>query len=72
MGGRLNQDIHDLGENYMELKLDKTTKILLGLIALGLFMNAFDPLIRDAYAEFITNSPQQRIYIECLNGCGST
>jgi len=28
-------------ENNMELKVDTTTKILLGAIALGLFLNAF-------------------------------
>jgi len=34
----------------MELKLDKTTKILLGAIALGLFLNASDVFIDKAYA----------------------
>ena len=31
--------------NNMELKIDKTTKILLGAIALGLFLNASTPLL---------------------------
>ena len=35
----------------MELKLDKTTKILLGAIALGLFLNASDVIITKALAE---------------------
>jgi len=30
--------------NNMELKIDKTTKILLGAIALGLFLNTSTPL----------------------------
>jgi len=30
----------------MELKVDKTTKILLGAIALGLFLNASNVFIR--------------------------
>ena len=34
----------------MELKLDKTTKILLGAIALGLFLNASNVFIDKAYA----------------------
>ena len=34
----------------MELKLDKTTKILLGAIALGLFLNASNMFIDKAYA----------------------
>ena len=34
----------------MGLKLDKTTKILLGAIALGLFLNTSDVFIDKAYA----------------------
>ena len=34
----------------MELKLDKTTKILLGAIALGLFLNASNVFMSKAYA----------------------
>ena len=34
----------------MELKLDKTTKILLGAIAFGLFLNASNVAIDKAYA----------------------
>ena len=36
--------------NNMELKIDKTTKILLGAIALGLFLNASNVFISKAYA----------------------
>jgi len=35
----------------MEIKLDKTTKILLGLIALGLFLNASNVWLDKAYAQ---------------------
>ena len=39
----------------MELKLDKTSKILLGAIALGLFLNASDVFIDKAYAnDYVT------------------
>ena len=37
----------------MELKLDKTTKILLGAIALGLFLNASNMFIDKAYANTV-------------------
>jgi len=37
----------------MGLKLDKTTKILLGAIALGLFLNASNVFIDKAYANSI-------------------
>jgi len=40
----------------MELKLDKTTKILLGAIALGLFLNASNVFIDKAFAnDYVTN-----------------
>ena len=34
----------------MELKLDKATKLLLGVIALGLFLNASNVFVDKAYA----------------------
>ena len=37
----------------MELKLDKTTKILLGAIALGLFLNASNVFIDKAFANTV-------------------
>ena len=52
----------------MELKLDKTTKILLGAIALGLFLNAV-PVVNAEWVENAANSP---LYIHCVSGCGST
>ena len=36
----------------MELKLDKTAKILLGAIALGLFFNVSNIFIKNAYATY--------------------
>ena len=35
----------------MELKIDKTTKILLGIIALGLFLNVSEVIIDKAFAD---------------------
>ena len=40
----------------MELKVDKTTKILLGAIALGLFLNASNVFIDKAYANNCVDS----------------
>ena len=57
----------------MELKLDKTTKVLLGAIALGLFLNASNVFIDKAFAEssFIHSSTTAAnpIHIECVRGC---
>jgi len=46
----------------MELKLDKTTKMLLGAIALGLFLNASNVFIDKAYANTV-----QRIALSSLS-----
>ena len=43
----------------MGLKLDKTTKILLGAIALGLFLNASNVFINDAHAKAKKISQEQ-------------
>ena len=40
----------------MEFKVDKTTKILLGAIALGLFLNASNVFIDKAYANDCADS----------------
>ena len=44
----------------MGLKLDKTTKILLGAIALGLFLNASNVFISKAYANDCASWEQVR------------
>ena len=50
----MNNEVNVLEkENGMELKIDKTTKILLGLIAFGLFLNASDTYINKAFANQI-------------------
>lgn len=57
----------------MEIKLDKTTKILLGLIALGLFLNASQVIITKAFAgsEYIYSATtvDKPIHIHCVQGC---
>ena len=42
----------------MELKQDKTTKVLLGAIALGLLLNASNVFISEAYASRCATSSQ--------------
>jgi hypothetical protein len=49
----------------MEIKLDKTTKILLGLIALGLFLNASNVWLDKAYA-----NPNQVYKVALCNELG--
>lgn len=53
----------------MELKVDKTTKILLGLIAIGLFLNANNVWLDKAYA-----NDEQKVVICNEDGflCAST
>jgi hypothetical protein len=55
----------------MELKLDKTTKILLGAIALGLFLNASEVIITKAMAQ-ASGYANEPINIVCVRGCGTT
>ena len=50
----------------MEIKLDKTTKILLGLIALGLFLNASNVWLDKAYA-----NPNQVYKVTLCNELGT-
>ena len=57
-----------------EIKLEKSVKIILGLLAIGVLLNAFNPkefAIKDALAEY-DNSLGTRynpLFIKCLNGC---
>ena len=50
----------------MELKLDKTIKILLGAIALGLFLNASNVFISKAYANDCATLKQVRDEVDIL------
>ena len=48
----------------MELKVDKTNKILLGAIALGLFLNASNVFIDKAYASDCVDKVELRSHVE--------
>ena len=50
----------------MELKLDKTTKVLLGAIALGLFLNASNVFIDKAFANTVQKVQICDRYDDCI------
>ena len=55
-----------------EIKLEKSVKIILGVLAFGVFLNAFAPVfdVRKAFAEFDSarGSKMYPFYLEC-KGC---
>jgi len=68
----------------MELKLDKTTKILLGAIAFGLFLNAIpvvkadfsydDSKLLKAFVDIVYDTQTEMFFgkpvrVECVKGC---
>ena len=56
-----------------KIKLEKSVKIILGVLAVGVFLNAFAPAfdVRKAFAVELYNdgSRNQPIYIVCKKGC---
>ena len=68
------------GENMKtvkhEIKLERSVKIILGVLALGIFLNAFaTPIgeelfgIKEALAYTYTGDSTNPIFIRCLSGC---
>ena len=55
-----------------EVKLEKSVKIIIGIFAIGVFLNVFSPLLetKSAIAEFThyKNTSASPIYIKC-DGC---
>ena len=53
-----------------EIKLEKSVKVILGVLALGVFLNAFAPAfdVRKAFAELGADK-YDPYYIECLKAC---
>ncbi len=49
------------------IKLELSVKLLLGAIALGLFLNAFKDFPPDANARGIGSSPLTPVYVRILN-----
>ena len=58
-----------------EIKLEKSVKIILGVLAFGVFLNAFAPVfdVRKAFAldayDTINVSPSGTFRILCIGGC---
>ena len=55
-----------------EIKLEKSVKIIIGIFAIGVFLNVFSPLLETKTAladreNFTTN--YDPLYIECVRGC---
>ena len=71
---------HKKGEYIMtnrvvehKITLEKSVKIILGVLAFGVFLNAFAPAfsVREAFAEFIEGSVSVRLSggFDCYSGC---
>ena len=55
-----------------KIKLEKSVKIILGVLAFGVFLNAFAPVfdVREVFAsELFGSSRDFPFYISCLGGC---
>ena len=54
-----------------EIKLEKSVKVILGVLALGVLLNAFAPAfsVREAFAEYSRGSYGAPVYIDCISGC---
>ena len=54
-----------------EIKLEKSVKIILGVLALGVLLNAFAPVfdVREAFAEYSRGTYGNPVYIYCTEGC---
>ena len=53
-----------------EIKLEKSVKIIIGIFAIGVFLNVFSPLLetKSALAQR-GNLASYPFYIECVGGC---
>ena len=56
-----------------KIKLEKSVKIILGVLAFGVFLNAFAPVldVRKAFAASMTErgAPHYPVHIVCKSGC---
>ena len=56
-----------------EIKLEKSVKIILGVLALGVLLNAFAPAfsVTDAFARssYFGTRAQNPVFIKCVGGC---
>ena len=56
-----------------EIKLEKSVKVILGVLALGVLLNAFAPAfsVRDAFARssYLGTDDLNPVFIKCVGGC---
>ena len=53
-----------------EIKLEKSVKIIIGIFAIGVFLNVFSPLLETKSALASLGSVMfNPVYIECVRGC---
>ena len=56
-----------------EIKLEKSVKIIIGIFAIGVFLNVFSPLLetKTALAEYIEQFKPFKVELEysCYRGC---
>ena len=56
-----------------KIKLEKSVKIILGVLAFGVFLNAFAPAfdVREAFAAGLNHvgGEWNPVFIKCLSGC---
>ena len=54
-----------------EIKLEKSVKIIIGVFAIGVFLNVFSPLLstKSVLAAIEGSKPYLPFYIECVRGC---
>jgi len=53
-----------------EIKLEKSVKIIIGIFAIGVFLNVFSPLLEtESVLAARGNDLYDPFYIECVKGC---
>ena len=54
-----------------EIKLEKSVKVILGVLALGVLLNAFAPVfdVREAFGAIKMGHDFNPVYIKCMSGC---
>ena len=55
-----------------EIKLEKSVKIIIGIFAIGVFLNVFSPLLetKSALAELTSGDKLQvEMFYRCMSGC---
>ena len=55
-----------------EIKLEKSVKIIIGIFAIGVFLNVFSPLLetKSALAELTSGDKLQvEMFYTCMSGC---